>query len=497
MRSLSQIRKRRKDLVPVLALCLALSAIVLIPLKIIGCGYLPYDDTLSHSAKIISGKNWNEILVMRSDIKMDYHPGWHAILGSVHKLTGCDQDGLAVFSIVALFIMFCAIPFFFLEHPEAWLVTMLIMTLVNLVCVRRLFYGRPYIFAAAVVLVLSLMWKRLRDKKFPYKTLSLLTALIALAIWVHSGWYLFAIPLTAFLIAREWRASLCLSIAIASGIFLGALFTGHPYLFLKQDLTRLILIFADRVPQRLLVDELQPFNGEILTVIVVCGLMMWRYMRRAWNKECIDNPVFILAASCWIMGFFVWRFWLDWGIPALMVWMALEFQDAFKKALGALSWRRLLITGCAALALFAALTNDSEGRWTYSLKTDYLSQDNSKQKEWLPEPGGIIYSDDMGVFYQTFFKNPKAPWRYMLGYEPALMPPDDAATYFKIRDDRLNRGANELFRPWVKKMKPADRLIIRHPAELPPKIAGLEWCYAADGTWIGRLPRNSAGKRTN
>ena len=50
--------------------------ILLIPLKIISYGFLPGDDALRHAAKAVSGKTWQQILVMRSDFAMDPSPGW-------------------------------------------------------------------------------------------------------------------------------------------------------------------------------------------------------------------------------------------------------------------------------------------------------------------------------------------------------------------------------------------------------------------------------------
>ena len=298
-------------------------------------------------------------------------------------------------------------------------------------------------------------------------------------------------------IARERRACLYLSISIASGIFLGAFLTGHPYLYLKEDVTHVIFAYHNTWPQRVLVDELQPFGGEQLIVIVVCALLLWRYMRGAWDRKCVDNPVFILSAVCWILGFCAGRFWFDWGMPALMVWMALEFQDAFKGALGTFSWNRVRLTAVVAITLFFALTNDSGGRWTRAFAVDYLSQDDPEQKEWLPSAGGIIYSDDMGVFYETFFRNPKAPWRYILGFEPGIMPPEDLSILRHIQMHGTKHGADELFRPWVEKMRPQDRLVIRRPVSQPPNISGLEWAYVVTNTWVGRLPRVSVNKRSN
>ena len=95
----------------------------------------------------------------------------------------------------------------------------------------------------------------------------------------------------------------------------------------------------------------------------------------------------------------------------------------------------------------------------------------------------------MTIFYQTFFKNPEGDWRYMVGYEPALMPPDDFATYHSIH---WNYGDAKAYAPWVNKMKPADRLVIRGNGNERPNIPQLEWNYGVSGIWIGRTPRTNA-----
>ena len=44
---------------------------------------------------------------------------------------------------------------------------------------------------------------------------------------------------------------------------------------------------------------------------------------------------------------------------------------------------------------------------------------------WMPEPGGIVYSPSLDVFFRTFYANPRADWRYLLGFEPGIMPRED------------------------------------------------------------------------
>jgi hypothetical protein len=238
----------------------------------------------------------------------------------------------------------------------------------------------------------------------------------------------------------------------------------------------------------MLVTEFQPFPGDNLIVIAVGGLLLWRHIRGDWDRRCVDNPVFILAVLGWTLGFISYRFWLDWGMPATYAWMILEFQALTEKRIDIASWQRLFLTMAVVLVCYFGITSDVNSRWTRNLTKEYLSAKDTYQAPWLPGDGGIVYSDDMSVFYDMFFKNPHAPWRYILGFEPTMMPSEDLAIYRRIQ---WNYGEVRAFEPWVKKMRPEDRLIIKNPINSLPQIPDLEWNYAATGIWIGRLPQQN------
>lgn len=51
--------------VRLLVLCLVLACLVIIPMRVIGHGYMPGDDAMRHAGKVISGKDWDAILVIR------------------------------------------------------------------------------------------------------------------------------------------------------------------------------------------------------------------------------------------------------------------------------------------------------------------------------------------------------------------------------------------------------------------------------------------------
>jgi len=484
----SQFKESR--LVAVLVLSIAIAAIFIIPLKVMSHGYLPGDDALRHVGKVFSGKNWSEILVIREGAAMYGHSGWHTLLEFVQKTTGWGPDNLIFFSVVFLFILFCAIPLTALSRPEAWLITLLVIVLTNLTFITRLFFGRPYIFTMAVVLFMGFFWKPFEDRKFPYKTALVLTILIALSTWIHSSWYLFTLPIACFFLAGRWRAGFRIGILTLLGVVIGAILIGEPYPFLKQTICDTLYCLNSGSVRRMLVSELQPFSGNTLMVIVIAGMLVWRGMRggRNKNESVLRNPVFMLMMLGWVLGFSAHRFWLDWGMPAACIWMAQEFNDALEEKIKAQSVERVLLSLAVAGVLFIAVTNDINSRWTRNLSTEYLSLDNPNQRGWLPNEGGIIYSSDMKIFYDTFYKNPRANWRYILGPEATLMPAEDLAI---LRNIQWNFGASNAFRAWVRKMKPADRLIVRGGKHDRPDMPELEWYYAATGIWIGRLPRDA------
>lgn len=156
-----------------LVLCLLVAIIGIIPARIIGYGYMPGDDANRHAAKVVSGKDWDEILVLRDDVKMDSHPGWHAILNIIYKATNYSTDHLVDISVISLFILFSLVPLMLLDRPEAWPISMLTFVIAGPGLLGRLLLGRPYIFTMSVVLVLCFLWPKLRSKKITLQVLDI------------------------------------------------------------------------------------------------------------------------------------------------------------------------------------------------------------------------------------------------------------------------------------------------------------------------------------
>jgi hypothetical protein len=87
------------------------------------------------------------------------------------------------------------------------------------------------------------------------------------------------------------------------------------------------------------------------------------------------------------------------------------------------------------------------------------------------------------LFHQLFYRRPDASWRYMVGFEPGLMPPEDLAVY----RDFMKRGTVDALAPWIARMRPPDRLVLLGPAASPPGTP-LEWKHLGGNLWAGRLP---------
>ncbi|MFB3904262.1 MAG: hypothetical protein ACE15E_12500 [Acidobacteriota bacterium] len=486
------MKDSRPPIVRSLVLVIVVCALLLTCLKIISYGYLPSDDALRHAAKVVSGKSWQEIVVLRPDMITDRHEGWHVFLGAVHRLTGCQQEGLVVVSVVLMALVFLLAPLPWLRRPEVWpLVLVYAAVAASPSVIGRIFLGRPFVFTMAVLMTLLLVWPRLKSRRLPIPELSLLLFLLTISTWFNGIPHLFVLPLIAFALAREWLVLVRSAVVMALGAAIGASLTGSPLRFIVEGLLLSSRAFADAPLQNMVVAEFQAYGGEGAFLLAILFLLLWRSVRGEWSREALlRDPVFLLMGLGWVLGFSVMRFWTDWGLVAALAWLARELNDVAERRVPALTNQRLALALAGGLVFYLNFSSDLEGRWTKPLTRRYLSQADPVQKDWLPDPGGIVYSDVNQVFYDTFYSNPRGEWRYLVGFEPTLMPPEDLKILRRIQ---WNPGAYSALQPWVEKMRPADRLMLFNSGGAP-QIAGLEWASFTRDLWIGRLPRTTQVK---
>ena len=413
--------------------------------------------------------------------------GW---LEKIHLRTDCDAESLVVFSVVALFVLIGWSVLPWLKWPEAWLMTLMAAMIASDVP-QRFLLGRPFILSAAALMVILFLWQKHGSSPPKGWMLLLATALFAVCTFVHGVWYLWVLLLAAFFLAGQFRWAIALGFCWAVGIFIGSALTGHPFEYPVQALKLAVLAVGMHDTTRTMATELQPFGGDVLAVAILGGLLVLRQLAKLNAIPLAKNPAFWLVCFGWVLAFKIGRFWEDWGWPALMVLMTCDLQLLLQARVAADSFKRLGLAFGLAIATFLVITNDAGSRWTYNLTQQYLTtaEHPGELNGWMPEKGGILYSADMTLFYQTFFKNPHGDWRYMLGFEPTWMPAEDFAVYHKVL---WNFGDAKAYDPWVEKMRPEDRLVIRGGRGAPPGIPQLEWNYGVSGIWIGRLPRKNA-----
>ncbi len=454
---------------------------LLICLKIISYGFMPSGDARRHVAKPFANKPYSQIAVMRPEYVVDHSPGWEWLLGVLHRALGWDEDALMSFSIVSLILWIFCLPLIWLRRPEAWLAAILAQMVAIPELMTRWVQARPYLVTEGVLLALLFSWSKDEPKNPSWRKIVLTFAGFALAVWMHGIWYMWVLLLLAFFLAQRWRAGFCLAACWLAGTAAAGLLTGKPVSFLYEAIFQARTMYQEHLPGWMLVGELQPSQGEFATLTLLALVWLWMKAQNKASRPLFLQPVFWMIAINWTLGFFADRFWADWGMPAALVWMATQFDDIMPAVAANGSGKRLMLCGLIAVPLFLDATNDFGQRYTFSLNETFVRADDAKLKGWLPGKDGLFYADNMKFFFNTFYANPQAGWRYILGFEPALMLPEDLKVYRTIQ--RSGHDA-EAYEPWIKKMRAEDRLAVESPYQ--PALPQLEWIRAGN-VWIGRL----------
>ena len=470
----------RHRLVRLLKLAIVL-VLLAIPLRIVALGWMPRDDVRRHAAKAVAGREWSEIVLLRPEARVDLHPGWHALLELAHRAGAETPRALAMLSIVALAALFLVAPTSWFRRAEAWVMALLAVALFEPSFFPRLLSGRPLVLAMGVLTLLLLDWRRFQPQRgVAIRHHRLDPALRAGLLGARQ-----LVPLAAA--ARRLLSRRRAARRAAHRRLLGG---GNPR---RRGSHRA----SDRLPLAVDRDRLpgrsdrttrcgssrpnsSPDRGPPPSCSRCSTLIAIR--RGAGERSWFADPVFLLALAGWVLGLAVVRFWSDWGLPALLVWGAREIEAELERRPLRLK-AELLVAGFATLALFLSLTGNRGDRWSRDEEGRHLRYDDAAIRPWLPDAGGILYANSMGIFYDTFFENPRAPFRYAVGFEPGLMPPDDLAIF---REISRQGGADAAFLPWVAKLTPADRIAVVRPGGPRPAIPGLEWTEAFSGLWLGK-----------
>ncbi len=477
-----------------LVLLLAWLVLLIIPARVITYGYLPADDALRHAAKAVSGKSWSEVLVLGPHYTVDHNFGWEAFLQRVHRVTGWEAERLVDFSVLGLFLVTAAAALPWLKRPEAWLGVLLVAFAAWPPLAGRWMIGRPLLVSVGVLIGVLFLLESTRGERPGRARALVLAGGIAAAVFTHGVWYLWGLPLLACLLARDFRGGRTLALAWAAGTVVGATLTGRPVDYLVEAVRTAMRALQWHPTARTLVPEFQPASSGLLLFLALGALVLLRLLARLEAKPLARSPAFWLACLGWTLGFLNRRVWEDWGLPALLVLAAADLDRFLRTRLAEEAARRLGLTLALTVALFCVVSSDLDSRWTRGLTRQYLSAEDPQLAGWLPEPGGIFYAADPAFFYETFFRNPRADWRYILGFEMTLMPREDFDILYRIL---WNFGAAAAYEPWVEKLRPQDRLFVRGDPGAAPPIPGLEWHHTLAGMWSGRLPKGPTPQSAN
>lgn len=469
-------------LAQIAAVALCYLVCLIIPFKIGSVGFLPTDDALRHAAFAVDNRTWNEVLVMDTSLspKMDVHAGWHKILRTVHHVTGWTQDGLVFFSFAFTFSLFMLVGLTVSRAPVAWMLAAFLTYLISPGFLSRLLLGRPYVISMAVLVGLLFLW--MSKKRWPWhKEMTVVIGGLTLAIFAHpTVWYLWSIPFLALGLARKYRSALILAGSVLCAMLLAATLLGDFHnIFVAPFQVILRVVGTDPIVVTNLVTELRPSGAPAAGILLMLIILALRHLKGYDLREELRCPDFWLVAIGWTAGLAITRFWLDWGLPALIVWSCRQatiliplFPHRGKLCLA--------ISFSVCVMFYLAGTADVNGRYTATLKDSLLRRPTTEFENKLPDTGGILYASDMGSFYSIYYRLPHDRFRFILGYEPCLMPAEDLKT---LRAIQFSSGLIDEYKPWLMKMTSADRVLLRYPEK--PTWPGMEFAKYYS-YWIGR-----------
>lgn len=459
------------------AICL-----LVVPLRISGHGYIPADDAMRHCAFAVDSRTWGDVLIIRPEIhnNVDSHPGWHSLLRGLHAQLGLEVEDLVVFSYIFTFVVFGLAGLLSSRAPLAWLVTLALATIFLPELTFRLLLGRPFAISAAALVIILFFWTRNRTPSWPQALL--FNALpLAFAIWLHPSWYLWLLVVGGLFFSRGWRGALQFAVSLALGLVGAAIMARDSYSVIIYPVEHFILSLAqDPIVRTSLVGEFQPNLGAQAAAYLALFIFIIGRSLVKRDTEKVFEPDLVVACMGWILGLYVTRFWLDWGAPALAVWIARQLASFIEKVPDLKPKFMIAVSSMAVMCL--GMTSDFAGRYSSALKEVVLTMPKEKLQGFMPQDGGVLYTTDMHFFYATYYRLPHQHFRYVIGFEPGMMRAEDLEILRRIQ---FNDSIEETYEPWVKRMTEKDRIMIRAGSE--PKSKGIKYEAIYGGYWIGHL----------
>lgn len=461
--------------------------VLLSVLRISGYGYLPGDDALRHAAFAIDSRVWGDVVVLSNEIRpdVDVHPGWHAILRFLHQRAGLGADALVTFSYIFTFTLFGAAGLLGSRKPAAWAVALALIAAVLWEMLGRQLLGRPFSISISGTLLLLFLWNTAQDKP-SWKLIVLTSLILGLAIWVHStAWYLWIMVLACIWLGNGAKAGRAFLASFAIGLLLACVLNGGCYNIIIYPIKHLWLSLAqDPLIVTSLAIEFRPNRFPLQACGLVALILISRQLTGVSRNDRLFQPDFLLYILGCILGLYVSRFWTDWGAAALAVWICRQ-TVLLLEHLHLNRLRLWMLTAGACSVVFLTVSANIDGRYSGTQRSVLLTLPKDRLLPLMPTDRGVLYGNSMHFFYQLYWRFPETKWRYLLGFEPAMMPPDELRAF---RIAQYNNGNfDPVYKSWAKQMTDDDRLMMYSDGE--PNYPDMSFEAIGNQIWIGKVCR--------
>lgn len=468
------------------AVLIIIATFIYIPLAIMHKGYMPLDDCNRDVAFSVTDKEWADVIVLEPGFNTDHNAGWHQILRFLNKRLNISKEGLIAFCVVSLFFILNVSGALTVPNSGAWLITLLIVFIAEPTMFGRMTSGRPFLVSCVSTLLVLRLWFIEPDKSLTaaetFVKYFLTLVLLSLGVWIHGSWYVFLILPGAMLIAGRLGNAFSLTVLILAATAIGSFMTGHFNEFLNYHFVATYNIYSEKVYNWQLVTENGEGNPGWFWIIPTAFLIMFLVSRKKIKLSSLaSDPLFILILLTWLPAIKVIRFWADWGRVAMMFWLCYRLSDVIEDmTLVKKTAVRWLLFVCLIASTVLIITRYP---WSQEKERAKYSVDFTKSEfaPWAPGKNGTIYNDNMFHFYYLFYNEPKADYRFALGFESATMAKENREIFRNITYTGYHFTA---YKPWVETLGDEDRIFTSY--DISREYPQLDWIRAAQNLWIGK-----------
>lgn len=472
-----------KYLERITAIIVLFAVFYFIPYKILLKGFIPPDDVSRHVAFSLTDQKWSDVLIIEKGLEADHNAGWHSLLRFLHKYFRLDKEQLLAFSVISLFILVNMAGSLGSPNIAGWPIVLLVMFVFDRGIFNRLLLGRPFIISIAVTLILLKLWFVESQKPIKWYVLYTITTIVlVIAVWLHGTWYTFLLlPMSLFL-SKNIAKSIKLTLLIIISTLIGAYLTGELQGFIYFHYYSTLNIFTEKIYNWQLVTEFAEGEVGLLWLVPAIFIVMLSvYAKKLKLNDLSKDPIIILIILTWLLSIKVIRFWADWGIIALMFWLSIRISELTKDMQ---SIKKPVFRWVLFFSIISTICILIPNLKFYNKKEFKCYSADFTQKElakFEPDDGGIVYNDNMKQFYSQYYRNPFAKYKFVLGFEPAIMQSENKKIFREISYNDFHYMA---YKPWVNKLTSKDRIFTS--VDVRKYYPELDWVKVSKILYIGK-----------